>query len=135
MANNNFLEAVDNIPSFNSDKGNNSFGDTINVNRGKIESITIYEVYESELEVFESGAPSSIFLNFTTFFEGIFLSFLPVLLTVSFDFSKYKDFIAFLIFCIIDIVTFFLTVIMFIIWLRKRKDLKHIITGIKERIK
>ncbi|MCI6593402.1 MAG: hypothetical protein MSH65_12260 [Spirochaetia bacterium] len=72
MANNNFLEAVDNIPSFNSDKGNNSFGDTINVNRGKIESITIYEVYESELEVFESGAPSSIFLNFTTFFGGIF---------------------------------------------------------------
>ena len=133
MSEEKYTEAVDGI--LNSQPKTNEVSDDIKIKRGKVDAINIYEVSESELSVIESGAPSSLFLNFVTFFGGIFLSFLSVLCTVEFDFEIKIKLVVFISFLLIDIVTGFLTLIMLIIWLRKRKDLPIIINRIKERIK
>lgn len=130
-----FTEAVDNIPIPKTSLISDSEGEKITVKRGKVDSIKIYEVSESELITIEAGAPSSLYLNFTTFFGGVFVSFITVLLTVKFDLDIKKELIVFIVFLLCDIVTGFLTVIMVIIWMVKRKDLSNIIKRIKERIK
>lgn len=135
MFENKIIEAVDNICIPKSSYNSDSDGEKIVVKRGKVDSIKIYEVSESELTTIEAGAPSSLYLNFTTFFGGIFLSFISVLLTVKFDLDIKKELVVFIMFLLLDIVTGFLTIIMVIIWLVKRKDLSDIIKRIKERIK
>lgn len=128
-------EAVDYIPIPKSPQSPTpDEGEKISVKRGKVDSINIYEISESELTIIEAGAPSSIYLNFTTFFGGVFLSFISVLFTVSFNLDDNKQLIIFILFLLIDIVTCFLTIIMGIIWLIKKKDLSTIIKRIKERI-
>lgn len=130
-----YTEAVNGIPNTHPKIKETKDDNTIKIIRGKVDSINIYEVSESELSIIESGAPSSLYLNFVTFLSGIFISFLSILLTMTFNLKERKDLILFIIFMLIEVVTGFLTLIMFIIWLTKRKDLSHLIKRIKERIK
>ena len=43
----------------------------VKVKRHKFDSLTIYDVSESELETIEKGSPSSIYLNFAIFLLSI----------------------------------------------------------------
>jgi hypothetical protein len=105
--------------------------ENVPVKRGKVDSITIYEVSESELTTLERGAPSSVYLNMLTFFLGIFLSFLATLVTVNF-----KDKLVILVvFVVITVVSGFTCIILLTLWLRGRHDFKEVITTIKGRIR
>src|SRR5574344_167505 len=130
MSENNITEAVNNIPKTFTPNDHET-DEKISIRRAKADSITIYEVSESELSMIETGSPNSIYLNFTTFFVGIFLSFLSILLTVD---LKEKIIILF-VFIVIAIVSGFCSLIMVILWLREKKDLTNVIKRIKNRIK
>lgn len=51
--------------------------------RGPVDSLSLFEITDYELEVLEEGAPSSTFLNFAILFASVGLSFLTTLLTVT----------------------------------------------------
>jgi cytochrome c biogenesis protein CcdA len=100
------------------------------VKKGLVDSISIYEVSESELNILESGSPNSLYLNFFTFFLATFLSFLTTLLTIN---NNVKNIIQ-IIFLIITIVSGFNTFIFLFLWLRGKNQFKEVIKRIKERI-
>ena len=68
----------------------------VKIKRAKYDSLCLYEVTESELEVLEKGSPSSIYLNFSVFLLSIAISFTIALLTVKIE--SIKLFTCFLVF-------------------------------------
>ena len=50
--------------------------------RGRVDSLSIYEITDYELELLEQGSPNSIFLNFSIFLSSTSISFLTTLLTI-----------------------------------------------------
>ena len=47
--------------------------------RGKVDSLSLYEITDFELDVLEKGSPNSIYLNFSIFLLSVGFSFLAAL--------------------------------------------------------
>jgi len=112
-------------------KSEQNSGETgVKIKRGKVDSLSIFEVSESELTTIENGSSNSLFLNFSIFLLSIATSFLIALLT-----SDYKDkqtiFIVFLLFTIVGFIggSFLL-----ILWFKKKDDFKDTISEIRGRM-
>jgi len=101
------------------------------VKRGIVDSVSIYEVSESELSILENGSPNSIYLNFFLFLLATFLSFLTTLLTVNFN----EKILLQNIFIFIAVVSGFLFIMAFILWFRGKNQLSEVIKKIKSHIK
>lgn len=102
----------------------------VKVKRHKFDSLTIYEISESELDTIEKGSPSSIYLNFAIFLISIAASFLASLLTN--DYSNIQN--TFIVFLLITIVGFIIGGFLIILWLRTKNDFDQTIKKIKDRI-
>src|SRR3989338_9547517 len=89
------------------------------INKGKVNSLNIYEVTEDELEKLETGGSDPIFLNFAIFSISVALSFLITLLTTKIDSSR-----IFIIFLVVTIMGFFAGFILLILWWRSRRSVK-----------
>ena len=63
-------------------------GEKIPVKRGKLNSVTIYDVTENELVILEKGSDVSVWLNFLIFSISVAVSFLVSLLTVDWNDNK-----------------------------------------------
>lgn len=100
------------------------------IKKGTVDSLTIYEITEGELETIQRGSPSSTYLNFSIFLISIATSFLVTLLTV----DKISDRL-FDIFCIITVIGFIVGLILFVIWFRTKNDIDTVLKKIKERVK
>jgi hypothetical protein len=100
------------------------------VKRGRIESLKIYDVSESELSMIENGPQNGIYLNFSIFLLSLALSFLTTLLTI--DLSE--KLILFIIFLIICVVGFIVGIFLLILWFINRKSFKKTIKMIRNRI-
>jgi hypothetical protein len=101
------------------------------IKRGRVDSLSIYEIREDELNTIEKGSNSSIYLNFSIFLISIGISFLIALLT-----SDYKDkILTFTIFCVVTGIGFIIGLFLLILWLREKDDFKDVIKNIKERMK
>lgn len=103
-------------------------GENIPVKKGKVDSLTVYEVTEHELDQLEKGLPASLFLNFSIPFITTGISFFIALLTTTIESDR-----MFNVFVIITIISFIAGVILFILWYRDRKSIKVLITKIKDR--
>jgi hypothetical protein len=101
----------------------------LQVNRGRVDSVNLYEVKEDELNILENGEPTSIFLNFAIFLLSIAFSAILTLCTATFksDLIQY----AFLFVSIIGGLGGFLLAIL---WLRGRKSIRSIVRKIRDRI-
>jgi hypothetical protein len=106
----------------------NASDEKVKVKRYKFDSLTIYEISESELDTIEKGSPSSIYLNFAIFLLSIAVSFLASLLTNDYT-SKLKTFIVFI---LITIIGFIAGGFLIILWLRTKSDFDQIIKKIKD---
>ncbi|MEX6625286.1 hypothetical protein [Tenacibaculum salmonis] len=104
--------------------------ENVKVKRHKFDSLTIYEVSESELDIIEKGSPSSIYLNFAIFLISVAASFLASLLTNDYT-NKQNTFIVFL---VITILGFIIGLFLIILWLRTKNDFDEAIKKIKERV-
>ncbi|MDF1723145.1 MAG: hypothetical protein P1U59_01430 [Alcanivorax sp.] len=109
----------------NSASGENDF----KVIRGRVGSVSLYEITDSELDLLEKGSPSSIYLNFAIFLSSIGFSFLVTLLAT--PIAEIKTFTTFLVFTIIGLLGGFL---LFIIWWRMRGEVSDVVHKIKRRI-
>lgn len=98
------------------------------IRRGKVDSLTLYEITDDELNILERGSPSSTYLNFSIFFISVGLSFLTSLLT-----ADVTDRI-FSVFCIVTGIGFSIGFVLFTIWWRTAGDLDGVCKKIRERI-
>ncbi|MEO5627608.1 MAG: hypothetical protein ABIQ89_01840 [Candidatus Saccharimonadales bacterium] len=101
--------------------------DQITVNRAKIDSITVYEVNEYELEVIERGSPSSNYLNIALVLLSTFVAFLANLLLTPVNGNTFTVFV------IITVVSAVTGIILLYIWHRTNKDSSSIFTKIRAR--
>ncbi len=103
----------------------------VEIKRGRVDSLTIYEVREDELVVIGKGSSTSIFLNFSIFLLTTSISFLIALLTGNYE----NKIILFTIFFVITSVGFIIGIILMILWLRQKDDFKDAIRAIRKRMK
>jgi len=113
----------------NNQQSDPSIGDTLNVRRGRLDSVTIYEVKESELEILERGSPGSIYLNFAIFTLSVGFSSLTTLLTI-----EVQDVKKFSVFTICAVVGILMGLILLVLWRRFRTDTKTVCNTIKNRV-
>jgi hypothetical protein len=99
------------------------------IRRGRIDSITIYEISDSELNTLEFGSPDSIYLNFSIALISVCLSFLISLLTTTID-SIY----IYIIFIVLIIICGIVGLILFVIWFKKRESTSDLINQIRNRV-
>jgi hypothetical protein len=103
--------------------------DSVKVRRGKVDSLSLYEVTESELQDLERGGPASLFLNFAIFLLSTAVSFLVALLSTDIKSTK-----IFIVFVLVTLVGFLAGGILLLIWNRSRQSTREIIQKIKDRM-
>lgn len=101
----------------------------IRILRGSVGSLSLYEITDYELDIFEQGSPSSTLLNFAIFFSSIGLSFLMALLTV--DIASIYVFTAF---SIVSFLGISLSMVLFVLWRRMRSPTKDLCKKIRQRV-
>ncbi|MHB8405761.1 MAG: hypothetical protein ACYDCJ_10100 [Gammaproteobacteria bacterium] len=102
--------------------------DKIPVRRGRVDSLTLYDVTEQELAELERGGSGHAYLDFSLTFCSTAIAFLIAILTMhSFDSTK-------IIFIIICSVCALGTIIFFVLWRMHRTTMKVIIRRIKARL-
>lgn len=110
--------------------GEKQSDDNVKIKRGRVDSLSIYEVSDSELTTLERGSTNSIFLNFSIFLLSIAISFLIALLTANFQDKAVIQ----TIFIVLTVVGFLGGSFLLLFWYRKRDDFKITIQKIRERM-
>lgn len=117
------MNMMDNSPNYG------SYSKDPEIKRYRVESINVYEVTESELEIIERGSKNLIFLNFSIFLVSIAASFLIALVTCDFETIPVTQ----IIFIVITVCGFISGAFCVILWLKTKDDVEHIIDRIKSR--
>ena len=99
------------------------------IRRGRVDSLSLYEITDYELDVLATGSPSSIFLNFAIFFISVASSFLVALLSTTIASDR-----VFTVFVVVVGIGFISGIVLFSLWFRNRRTMSGIIDRIKERI-
>jgi len=101
----------------------------LRVIRGPVDSLSLYEITDHELDILEEGSPSSTFLNFAILFSSVGVSFLVALLTIAIE-SIY----VFSVFVIVTIVGVGASVVLFVLWYRTRSKVRDLCKRIRARV-
>jgi hypothetical protein len=97
---------------------------------GRVESVDLFEIKDSELEIFERGSPADLQLNFAIFLLSMAVTALAALFT-----GKFPDSTTHTAFIVLAVVGIIVGVYLLIAWLINRASSKSICTRIRERIK
>ena len=97
--------------------------------RGKVNSLTLYEITDYELDVLERGPPNSLYLNILIFLLSIATAFLIALLTTNITSDR-----IFNIFVIIIVISYIIGLILLVIWYKSRESSNMLIKKIRDRI-
>jgi len=106
-----------------------SKSDSVVVRHGRVASVDLFEIKESELEVFEKGSPADIQLNFALPLLTLAFEAVCVLLTATFQNPTIKT-----VFIVISIVGFLFGLYLLIAWSRSRTSLRMVCKTIRGRI-
>jgi hypothetical protein len=102
--------------------------DEITISRAKLDSITVYDVTEEELEIIERGSPSSNYLNFSVALLSIFISFLISLLSTKIESDKTYTF-----FMVVTVVSLIIGIFLLYLWWRTYDSTKAVFKKIRSR--
>ena len=97
--------------------------------RGRVDSLSLYEITDHELDILEKGSPNSIYLNFSIFLLSVGASFSATLLTTEIQSDRIFDF--FVIICAVGIFGGFF---LLLVWYRMKSELTDVVKRIKGRI-
>lgn len=100
------------------------------IKKVKVDSLTIYEITEGELETIERGSPNSTFFNIGISLISIAISFLVTLVTI--DLSKEQS--LFIVFTIVTVFGFMVGIVLLILWVKTKNDVDQVLKKIKDRI-
>lgn len=108
---------------------NNNALEEVEIKRGRVGSISLFEITDAELQIIEHGSPSSLLVNIAFFAASAFLSFLIVLLTTKIESDR-----IFVVFVLVTIVSCVTTVICSLVAYRMRGGVGDVIKKIKARV-
>lgn len=103
----------------------------VHIKRGRVDSLAIYEISDSELTTIERGSTNSIYLNFAIFLLSIAFSFFISLLTTNFENKQ----VVMIVFIVLTVVGFIGGSFLLILWYKMKDEFKITIQKIKERMK
>ncbi|MEN6371838.1 MAG: hypothetical protein ABFD64_07465 [Armatimonadota bacterium] len=103
--------------------------DNFRIFRGKVDSLSLYEVTDSELNELERGGPDSLYLNFAILLFSTAVSFLISIIT-----TDIKSMKTYCIFTVVTAVGFVGGIILGILWLRTRTSRALVIHNIRARM-
>lgn len=101
----------------------------VKINRGKLGSISLYEVTEDELDLLERGSPNSTYLNFAIGLFSVGISFF-----VSIFSTKIDDIKVYVVFWVVALITTIGGVVLFVVWRQANKATESVIQRIKNRL-
>ena len=101
----------------------------VKIRRGKVDSLSLYEITENELDLLEKGSPAPIYLNFGIFALSTASSFLIALLTTPIASDR-----VFITFVSIVLIGGLFGTILCVLWFRSRTATAQLIKRIKQRI-
>jgi multidrug transporter EmrE-like cation transporter len=97
--------------------------------RGQVDSLSLFEITDYELQLLEQGSPNNIYLNFAIFFLSIAISFFITLLTVKID--SLRVYLAFFVFTVVG---FSIGGVLAFLWYRSRTHVRALVHKIKARV-
>ena len=101
----------------------------VKINRGKLGSISLYEVTEDELNLLERGSPASTYLNFSIGLLSVGVSFFLSIFS-----TKIEDLKIYVVFWVIALVTTIAGIVLFVVWRQANKATENVIQRIKNRM-
>ena len=101
----------------------------LRIRRGRVDSVDLYEIKDSELELFEKGSPAELNLNFAIFLLSIAFTSICALATATFANPQTED-----IFTIAAIVSVIIGAFLLLSWYRSRTSLREVCSQIRRRI-
>ena len=96
--------------------------------RGRVDSLSLYEITDYELQVLEEGSIGTTYLNFAVFFLSVAASFLATLLTTPIASDR-----VFIVFVVVAVVGLAVGLILLVLWYRTRRSMSKILKRIKDR--
>jgi len=99
------------------------------VRKGRVDSVDIFEIKDSELDLLERGSPADLQFNFAIFFVSTALSAIAALATSTFKSEGIKT-----IFIVVGVVGLLLGFYLAVSWYRNRTSLKSVCAKIRSRI-
>lgn len=99
------------------------------IRRGRVDSLSLYEITESELQSLQEGSPASLLLNFAVFCWSTMLSFLVALMTTDIKSDR-----TFTVFVCISLITGLAAVVLTVLWWKQHRSTRSIVKKIKERL-
>jgi hypothetical protein len=102
----------------------------LRIRRGRVESVDLYEIKDSELEIFRRGSPADLNLNFSIFLLSLAATAIAALATATFhDNNVHTTFI------VVAVVGLLGGVFLLISWFINRTPLTEVCNQIRQRIK
>jgi hypothetical protein len=101
------------------------------IRRGRVESVDLYEIKDSELELFEKGSPADLQLNFAIFLLSLAFAAIIALSTASFVAHPSVQ-TAYIVVAVVGILLGFY---LLIAWGRNRTSMKRVCLIIRRRMK
>jgi sensor c-di-GMP phosphodiesterase-like protein len=102
----------------------------VRIRRGRVESVDLYEIKDSELEIFQRGSPADLQLNFAIFLLSLAFSAIASLATATFKNDNVHT-----TFIVVAVVGVLLGIYLVISWLRNRTSVYTLCSRVRERIK
>ncbi|HMO03842.1 MAG TPA: hypothetical protein PKC67_02860 [Kiritimatiellia bacterium] len=103
--------------------------ESVTVRRGRVDSLTVYDVTESELQDLERGTPGNLYLNFAIFLLSIAVSFFVALFS-----TEIKSTRTFCVFVIVAVIGGVGGLVLLAIWKKSKETTSIIIDRIKKRV-
>lgn len=112
-----------------SQETDNTGNKELRIVRGRVDSLSLYEITDNELDILEKGSPSSLYLNFAIFLLSVGISILSTLFTV--EIHSIRVFVVFVILSVVGILggLFFM-----LLWYRLKGEVSDVVKKIKKRI-
>jgi uncharacterized membrane protein len=102
----------------------------LRIRRGRVESVDLYEIKDSELELFRKGSPADLQLNFAIFLLSIAFSAIATLYTATFSNGNVHT-----TFIVVAVIGVLFGIYLLIAWAMNRTSLTTTCNLIRERIK
>jgi len=100
----------------------------LRITRGKVDSLTLYEITDAELDQLEQGSPATLQLNFAIALISVGISFWISLATTTISDTK-----TFCVFVIITAVSLLVGIICGVLWYRNRSSVSTLLKKIRQR--
>ena len=102
----------------------------LRIRRGRVDSVDLYEIKDTELELLQRGSPAGIYLNFSIFLLSMALTALAALCTA----TAFKDEPIRTVFIVVTVIGLIFGALLMILWHTGRRNVSEVIRGIRDRI-